>query len=59
MMGGTPATQEAGVRFSWAGVLVACALGQSALALETVTVNVMGIDDANRAAATRDPQRCL
>lgn len=40
------------MRFTLAGIAVACALGQAVWALETVTVNVIGIDDDNRAAVT-------
>ncbi len=45
------------MRFTWAGVMTVCALGQSAWALETVTVNVIGIDDDNRAAVTSAIER--
>lgn len=45
------------MRFTLAGVVVACALGQAAHALETVTINVIGIDDANRAAVTQAIER--
>lgn len=45
------------MRFTWAGAAAICAMAQAAWAVETVTVNVVGIGDADRGAVTTAVER--
>ncbi|MGS4945631.1 autotransporter assembly complex protein TamA [Meridianimarinicoccus sp. RP-17] len=45
------------MRFKWAGAITICAMAEAAFAVETITVNVIGIDDENRGAVTSAIER--